>query len=75
MYVDTQSYVLNFQNRVTHASVKNFQVVPDLDLDYIVMQFGRVGLDTFTMDFQYPLSAVQAFGITLTSFDPKLLCE
>jgi hypothetical protein len=39
------------------------------------MQFGRVGVDTFTMDFQYPLSALQAFGIALTSFDPKLACE
>ncbi|XP_057712367.1 tubby-related protein 3 isoform X3 [Corythoichthys intestinalis] len=29
---DTQSYVLNFYGRVTHASVKNFQIVHDDDL-------------------------------------------
>ena len=29
--VDTQSYVLNFHGRVTHASVKNFQIVHDVD--------------------------------------------
>ena len=43
--------------------------------DYIVMQFGRVGKDIFSLDFQYPLNAVQAFGIALTSFDSKLACE
>lgn len=72
---DTQSYVLNFNNRVSQASIKNFQVAPSFDLTYIVLQFGRTGPDTFSMDFQYPLSAIQAFGITLTEFDPKLLCE
>lgn len=44
-------------------------------VDYIVMQFGRVSEDLFTMDFQYPMSALQAFGIALSSFDAKLACE
>ena len=39
------------------------------------MQFGRVSEDVFTMDFNYPVSAVQAFAITLSSFDSKLACE
>ena len=43
--------------------------------DYIVMQFGRVSDDVFTMDYTYPLSALQAFGIALSSFDGKLACE
>lgn len=72
---DTQSYVLNFHGRVTQASVKNFQIVHDNDVDYIVMQFGRVAEDIFTMDFNYPMCAVQAFGIALSSFDSKLACE
>jgi hypothetical protein len=72
---DTQSYVLNFHGRVTQASVKNFQIVHDNDVDYIVMQFGRVSEDVFTMDYSYPLCAVQAFGIALSSFDSKLACE
>lgn len=72
---DTQSYVLNFHGRVTQASVKNFQIVQDNDVDYIVMQFGRVAEDVFTMDFRSPLCAVQAFGIALSSFDSKLACE
>lgn len=139
---ETQSYVLNFNGRVTLASVKNFQIVHDKDckwhfefysfpfifefwywqqlfslfsflVDYIIMQFGRgkifgffmvlfsssssllfliniilvfdllisillqllVSEDTFTVDFQYPMSAIQAFAIALTSFDAKLACE
>ncbi|XP_078276578.1 tubby-related protein 3-like [Rhinoraja longicauda] len=72
---DTQSYVLNFHGRVTHASVKNFQIVHENDADYMVMQFGRVADDAFTMDYSYPMCAVQAFAIALSSFDGKLACE
>ncbi|PAA85502.1 hypothetical protein BOX15_Mlig019805g1, partial [Macrostomum lignano] len=72
---ETQSYVLNFHGRVTQASVKNFQIVRDNDVDQIVMQFGRISDDLFTMDFAYPLCPLQAFGIALSSFDSKLACE
>lgn len=85
---ETQSYVLNFNGRVSMASVKNFQVVHDDDckklifkanyvflVDYIVLQFGRLSPNMFSMDYQYPLNALQAFGICLTSFDGKLACE
>uniref|UniRef100_A0A1A9W3N3 Protein king tubby n=1 Tax=Glossina brevipalpis TaxID=37001 RepID=A0A1A9W3N3_9MUSC len=72
---ETQSYVLNFHGRVTQASVKNFQLVHDSDPDYIVMQFGRTSEDLFTMDYRYPLCALQAFAIALSSFDGKIACE
>uniref|UniRef100_A0AAZ3PD45 Tubby-like protein n=1 Tax=Oncorhynchus tshawytscha TaxID=74940 RepID=A0AAZ3PD45_ONCTS len=72
---DTQSYVLNFHGRVTQASVKNFQIVHDNNPDYIVMQFGRVAEDVFTLDYNYPMCALQAFAIGLSSFDSKLACE
>lgn len=72
---ETQSYVLNFHGRVTQASVKNFQIVHSNDVDYIVMQFGRIDEDVFTCDFNYPMCAIQAFGIALSSFDSKLACE
>lgn len=72
---ETQSYVLNFHGRVTQASVKNFQIIHDNDPEYIVMQFGRVSEDVFTMDFKYPLCALQAFAIALSSFDGKIACE
>lgn len=43
--------------------------------DYIVMQFGRVAEDVFSMDYSFPMCALQAFAITLSSFDGKLACE
>ncbi|XP_067875954.1 tubby protein-like isoform X3 [Heterodontus francisci] len=72
---DTQSYVLNFHGRVTQASVKNFQIIHSNDPDYIIMQFGRVADDVFTMDYNYPMCPIQAFAVSLSSFDSKLACE
>lgn len=85
-----QCWCLNFRGRVTVASVKNFQLIAatqpgagaptpaqptQADHDKIILQFGKVGKDMFTMDYRYPLSAFQAFAICLTSFDTKLACE
>lgn len=72
---DTQAYVLNFHGRVTQASVKNFQLVHAADEDYVVLQFGRVTDDVFTLDYNFPACALQAFAIALSSFDSKLACE
>ena len=38
------AYCLNFSGRVTHASVKNFQLVGTDDSDRVVLQFGKVWL-------------------------------
>ncbi|XP_051127800.1 tubby-like F-box protein 3 [Andrographis paniculata] len=77
-----QCWCLNFHGRVTAASVKNFQLVasPENGLsvpehDRVVLQFGKVGKDEFTMDYGYPISAFQAFAICLSSFDTKIACE
>lgn len=85
-----QCWCLNFRGRVTVASVKNFQLIasnqppagaptpnqpPPSDHDKIILQFGKVSKDMFTMDYRYPLSAFQAFAICLSSFDTKLACE
>ncbi|KAE9444922.1 hypothetical protein C3L33_23180, partial [Rhododendron williamsianum] len=43
--------------------------------DKVILQFGKIGKDMFTMDYRYPLSAFQAFAICLSSFDTKLACE
>ena len=93
------AYCLNFNGRVTEASVKNFQLISEDNREYVVLQFGKVrssqghdcgghqvndhchccdqqvGKDTFTMDFQWPMTAFQAFSICLSSFDNKLACE
>ncbi len=72
---NVSAYVLNFQGRVTMASVKNFQLVNPDDQDSILLQFGRTAKDYFTMDLQWPLSPLQAFAITLSSFDSKIACD
>ncbi|XP_072965381.1 tubby-like F-box protein 8 [Typha angustifolia] len=85
-----QCWCLNFRGRVTVASVKNFQLIAatqpaagaptpsqpaPTEHDKIILQFGKVAKDMFTMDYRYPLSAFQAFAICLSSFDTKLACE
>lgn len=79
-----QCWCLNFHGRVTVASVKNFQLVAAADPNQpgaageeetVLLQFGKVGDDLFTMDYREPLSAFQAFAICLTSFGTKLACE
>jgi tubby-related protein 1 len=69
------AFVLNFNKRVTQASVKNFQLTNNDEPDTVFLQFGRVGKDVFNMDFRYPFSPFQAFAICLSSFDYKLCCE
>ncbi|XP_039143002.1 tubby-like F-box protein 5 [Dioscorea cayenensis subsp. rotundata] len=79
-----QCWCLNFRGRVTVASVKNFQLVAAVDPSHdispveqekVILQFGKIGKDIFTMDYRYPLSAFQAFAICLSSFDTKPACE
>ncbi|CAF1474091.1 unnamed protein product [Adineta steineri] len=75
---ETKTYILRFTgNRVAQASVKNFQIIMENDKheEEIVMQFGRVDEDLFTCDYRYPLSAIQAFGIALSSFDSRIARE
>ena len=79
-----QCWCLNFKGRVSVASVKNFQLVAAVDpshnisaeeQDKVILQFGKIGKDIFTMDYRYPLSTFQAFAICLSSFDTKPACE
>ncbi|XP_076887822.1 tubby-like F-box protein 5 [Bidens hawaiensis] len=79
-----QCWCLNFKGRVTVASVKNFQLVAsvgssdnvsDAEQNKVILQFGKIGQDIFTMDYRYPISAYQAFAICLSSFDTKPACE
>ena len=65
---DVGAFVLNFNGRVTVASVKNFQLIHPKQPNNVILQFGRVGADTFTLDIQYPLSIYQGFAIALSSF-------
>lgn len=77
-------WCLNFHGRVMVASVKNFQLTAPAgagepwgvqDDETVILQFGKIDDDVFTMDYRQPLSAFQAFAICLTSFGTKLACE
>lgn len=71
--IELGSFVLNFRGRVSVASVKNFQLCDRNDHDHIMLQFGRIsGRHSFTMDYQYPLTAVQAFSIAISSLQSKI---
>lgn len=59
----------------TAAAPASSQTSSSTDQDKIILQFGKVGKDLFTMDYRYPLSAFQALAICLSSFDTKLACE
>ena len=63
------NYRLNFAGRVTLPSVKNFQLVSPENKDDIVCQFGKVGDDTFHLDFKRPVTAMQAFAFALSQFN------
>ena len=70
---DIGSYVLNFDKRVSLASVKNFQLIdPASSNSNVLMQFGKKGQDEFIMDVRYPMSLFQAFAVSLSSCDSKL---
>ena len=63
-------YSLNFFGRATIASVKNFQLVPgDGDGNSkVVYQLGKVGSDTFNLDFAAPFSPFVAFALAVSQF-------
>lgn len=82
---DLHCWCLNFRGRVKLASVKNFQLVQDIDQTdseliaegnegKVIMQFGKVEDDLFILDFNpTAVSAIQAFAIALSTFDGKLM--
>lgn len=66
---NSQVYQLDFGGRVTQESAKNFQV------EYggkQVMQFGRIDTNAYTLDFEWPFTAIQAFSIALANITQRL---
>lgn len=71
-----KTFVLNFDDRVTMPSVKNFQMVrQDALRSKIYLQFGRADKQTFNLDFRHPITPFQAFSIAVSSMDYKVCCE
>jgi hypothetical protein len=44
----------------------------EVDAGRVVVQFGKCGGGSFSLDFSYPVSPVQAFALALSSLDDKL---
>lgn len=71
----TNTYVYDFKGRVTEPSIKNFQLIPEIDgrrgdtLQDFVLQFGKRDKDEFILDIQFPISIFQGFGLALSAFD------
>ncbi len=65
---------------MTEASVKNFQLCcANVDLsEEVVLQFGRVAKDRFTLDLKYPMSLFQvycSYFIFVTSLTCHRICS
>eukprot|EP01029_Cantina_marsupialis_P003050 TRINITY_DN12888_c0_g1_i1.p1 TRINITY_DN12888_c0_g1~~TRINITY_DN12888_c0_g1_i1.p1 ORF type:complete len:316 (-),score=83.37 TRINITY_DN12888_c0_g1_i1:660-1568(-) len=61
-------YRLNFGGRVSKPSIKNFQLASPDDSDTVLLQFGKIGDDLFTLDFRAPFSPIQAFAMAVCQF-------
>jgi hypothetical protein len=61
------SLVLDFRGRSAVSSAKNFQMALGQRPEHTICQSCKIGKDNFSLDFKYPLSCVQAFGISLTT--------
>ncbi|KAI5189140.1 tubby [Nematocida minor] len=65
---ETNSYVLNFNGRVTMPSTRNFQIIHPKDTSFITMTFGKTSHNEYILDYTYPWSGMEAFGVALSSF-------
>eukprot|EP00933_Yihiella_yeosuensis_P008554 TRINITY_DN114062_c0_g1_i1.p1 TRINITY_DN114062_c0_g1~~TRINITY_DN114062_c0_g1_i1.p1 ORF type:complete len:316 (+),score=47.70 TRINITY_DN114062_c0_g1_i1:77-1024(+) len=64
---EVESLVLDFKGRHILSSAKNFQLALSQKPEHVICQYGKIGPSTFSLDFKYPLSVVQAFGVSLTT--------
>lgn len=56
----------------------SFQLVDalkDPEHKNVLLSFGKIGPDKFTMDVKHPLSVLQAFAMALSSLHSKKLVE
>ena len=58
--------------------MNSFQLVDalnDPEHKHVLLSFGKIGSDKFTMDVKHPLSILQAFSVCLSSLHSKKLVE
>lgn len=64
---EVESLVLDFRGRNVISSAKNFQLFFGDQPEHMICQYGKIGNNHFSLDFVYPLSCIQAFGVALTA--------
>ena len=70
-------YTLNFIKRSIKSSIKNFQLISSLiyNTNNIILQFAETIIENeYILDYKYPLTPIQAFGIGISSIKKKLFC-
>ncbi|GFP93157.1 tubby-like protein 8 [Phtheirospermum japonicum] len=75
----SKQYELDFRGRgraglKIRSSVKNFQLTLERNGKQTILQLGRLGKSKYVMDYRYPLTGYQAFGMCLASINSKLCC-
>jgi len=58
---------LDMRDRATEASVKNFVLIRHHAREHYICLFGKIGVNTFNLDVQYPMSLFQAFCFAMAS--------
>lgn len=64
---EVNGLVFDSKGRQILASMKNFQLVLEERPEHVVCQYMKIGPNSFSLDCMYPLTVIQAFGISLTT--------
>ncbi|KAH7440643.1 hypothetical protein KP509_03G003600 [Ceratopteris richardii] len=76
---ELKRYELDYRDRTRsgykiQTSSKNFQLIMEEHGKQIILLHGKVSNSKYIMEYRFPLTAYQAFGICLASIDSKLCC-
>jgi hypothetical protein len=68
-------FIMNFNGKCKYPSVKNMILVHEDDENNQALLFCKSESNGFHMELTSPLTSFIAFGLVLSAFDFKLLCQ